>query len=108
MAVRDVHVYPAPILKQVASEATADEAEATLADLLDTMRAHERCVGIAAPQIGIPLSVAVVDVSGHPHGADSHGLIEPVNPVVSKRSQGSKVSREGRNRRRGPRLYSRT
>ncbi len=95
MAVRDVLVYPSPILKQVAREATQVEAEATLADLLDTMRSHERCVGIAAPQIGIPLRVAVVDISDHPHGANSHGLIELVNPVVTTESEGTKVSREG-------------
>ncbi len=95
MAVRDVLVYPAPILKRVAQEATRSEAEEALADLLDTMRAHDRCVGIAAPQIGIPLRVAVVDISGHPHGAGSHGLIELVNPMVVSRSEGTKVSREG-------------
>lgn len=95
MAVRDVLVYPAPILKEVAREATPDEAEIALTDLLDTMRAHERCVGIAAPQIGIPLRVALVDISAHPHGAGSHGLIELVNPVVAGVSEGTKVSREG-------------
>jgi peptide deformylase len=95
LAVREVLVYPEPILKRVAREATPEEAEAALVDLLDTMRAHERCVGIAAPQIGIPLRVAVVDISDHPHGADSHGLIELVNPVVTHESEGSKISREG-------------
>ncbi|MBK8294478.1 MAG: peptide deformylase [Solirubrobacterales bacterium] len=95
MPVRDVLVYPAPILKEVAREATPDEAAAALIDLLDTMRAHERCVGIAAPQIGIPLRVALVDISDHPHGAGSHGLIELVNPVVTSKSEGTKVSREG-------------
>ena len=95
MAVREVLVFPEPILKEVAREATPEEAAATLVDLLDTMRAHDRCVGIAAPQIGIPLRVALVDISNHPHGADSHGLIELVNPQVTSQSEGSKVSREG-------------
>lgn len=95
MAVRNVLVYPEPILKRVARDATPQEAETALVDLLDTMRALDRCVGIAAPQIGIPLRVALVDISGHPHGADSHGLIRLVNPLVTSRSEGSKVSREG-------------
>lgn len=95
MAVCEVLVFPEPILKQVADPVSEVEAEAVLTDLIDTMRAHDRCVGIAAPQIGIPLRVAVVDISGHPHGADSQGLIELVNPEVTQTSEGSKVSREG-------------
>jgi len=95
MAVREVLTYPAPILKEVAREATPEEAETALVDLLDTMKAHDRCVGIAAPQIGIPLRVALVDISAHPHGKDSHGLIQLVNPVVTFTSEGTKVSREG-------------
>lgn len=71
------------------------DAEAVLTDLIDTMRANERCVGLAAPQIGIPLRVAVVDISSHPHGTDSHGLIRLVNPEVTRVSEGTKVSREG-------------
>ncbi len=83
------------MLKQAAREAAPDEIEAALTDLTDTMNAHERCVGIAAPQIGIPLRIALVDISEHPHGADSHGLIQLVNPVLRQVSEGSKVSREG-------------
>ena len=95
MAVREVLTYPAPILKERAREATPDEVEAALADLHDTMRAHDRCVGIAAPQIGIPLRIALVDISAHPHGTNSHGTIELVNPVVTFTSESTKVSREG-------------
>ncbi len=95
MAVREVLTYPAPILKERARPASPDEAEATLVDLRDTMAAHDRCVGIAAPQIGVALRVAVVDISAHPHGKDSHGLIELVNPEVAHASEGTKVSREG-------------
>ncbi|MGB0120877.1 MAG: peptide deformylase [Solirubrobacterales bacterium] len=95
MAVRDVLTYPHPMLKERAREATPEEAEEALTDLLDTMLAHDRCVGIAAPQIGIPLRVALVDISSHPHGSNSHGLIRLVNPTVTSQSEGSKVSREG-------------
>ena len=95
MAVREVLTYPHPLLKQRAREAAPDEIAAALADLHDTMRAHDRCVGIAAPQIGIPLRVALVDISAHPHGTNSHGMIELVNPEVTHVSEGTKVSREG-------------
>ncbi len=95
MAVREVLVYPEAILKRVADPASAEEAEAILTDLIDTMRANDRCVGLAAPQIGVPRRVAVVDISSHPHGKDSHGLIRLVNPDVTQVSEGTKVSREG-------------
>ncbi len=35
-------------------------------DLIETMRHHPRCVGLAAPQVGSEACVAVVDVTGHP------------------------------------------
>lgn len=95
MAIREVLTFPAPILKEKARQASDEEAEAALVDLHDTMGAHDRCVGIAAPQIGIALRVALVDISAHPHGSKSHGMIELVNPVVTFTSEGTKVSREG-------------
>lgn len=93
--IRPVLVYPDPILKQVSLPARAEDAEEALEDLIDTMRANDRCVGLAAPQIGIPLQVAVVDISKHPHGANSHGLVQLINPTIKETSEGSKVSREG-------------
>jgi peptide deformylase len=59
------------------------------------MNSFGHCVGLAAPQIGVPLRVAVVDITGHPKAKDPHGLIVLVNPKVTARSEGSKVSREG-------------
>lgn len=95
MAVREVITYPDPVLKQVCAPARQDEVDDLVADLVDTMRSFEHCVGLAAPQIGVGSRVAVVDVSGHPHAKDPHGLIVLVNPKVTARSEGSKVSREG-------------
>ena len=95
MAVCEVITYPDPILKQVAAPAQASEVDAIVADLVDTMRANERCVGLAAPQIGIPARIAVVDVTEHPHAKDPLGLVVMVNPGVIEVSEGTKVSREG-------------
>ena len=58
------------MLKQVAAPAQAADAEAIGRDLLDTMRSFERCVGLAAPQIGELARVVVVDVRGHPKADD--------------------------------------
>lgn len=96
MPARPVRIYPDPVLKQKAAPVgTVDDAARAIArDLVDTMRAHERCVGIAANQIGILRRCVVVDVTGHSKAQSCHGLIVLFDPeVVSGR--GSEVGREG-------------
>jgi len=95
VAVREVLTYPHPLLKQLCAPAQPDEVDEVVADLLDTMRSFDHCVGLAAPQIGHALRIAVVDITGHPRAKDPHGLMVLVNPKVTARSEGSKVSREG-------------
>ena len=64
-------------------------------DLVETMRAHPGCVGLAAPQLGEPVRIVVVDVSEHPKAPPTqHGELVLVNPVVV-RSEGTHVAREG-------------
>jgi peptide deformylase len=94
VAVRPVLLYPDPRLKQVAAPAQADEIEEVAADVIDTMRSRERCVGLAAPQIGALVRVAVVDVSEHPRATTSNGLLVLANPRVLER-EGSEIAREG-------------
>jgi len=92
--VREVLRYPEPALKEVCAPAQGDHVDAVAADLLDTMRSFERCVGIAAPQIGELTRIAVVDVRGHPKAKSDNGLLVLVNPRVVE-SEGSEVAREG-------------
>lgn len=94
MGARDVLLYPDPILKQVAAPVQAGDVERIAADLTRTAAAYERCVGIAAPQIGELARVAIVDVSQHPKAETSNGLIILANPRVVAR-EGSEVGREG-------------
>jgi len=94
MGARPVLLYPDPILKQVAAPVQADDVERIAADLLTTVATYERCVGIAAPQIGELVRVAIVDVSEHPKVEKSNGLIVLANPRVVA-SEGSEVGREG-------------
>jgi peptide deformylase len=97
MAVRGVLRFPHPLLKQRAAPVAArDRAriERVAADLLDTMRAHEGCVGLAAPQVGESVRIVVVDVTGHPRAAATNGLLVLVNPRVVE-SAGEEVAREG-------------
>lgn len=95
MAVRKVLTYPDPVLKQICAPAQPAEVEPVVTDLLDTMNSFDHCVGIAAPQIGEPVRIAVVDISGHPRAKDPQGLMVIVNPRIVHRSEGSRVSREG-------------
>lgn len=95
MAKREVLLYPNPILKQVAAPVQVDDAEAVGRDLLETMRGFERCVGLAAPQIGELSRVIAVDVREHPKaGPDDNGLLVLANPRITD-AQGSEVAREG-------------
>ena len=90
--IREVLLHPHPLLTRRAEPAT-DPAR-VIADLLDTMRSFGHCVGIAAPQIGELVRVAVVDCTGHPKAPECHGELVLVNPVIVEAS-GSKVGREG-------------
>lgn len=94
--VRKVLTYPDSALKLPSArvERIDDEVRRVAEDLLDTMGAHNRCVGIAAPQIGVHLRIVVVDVSGHPKARESSGRMVLVNPTISQ-FEGSEMGREG-------------
>lgn len=92
MSVRPVLLYPHPLLKKVASPCGLDTF--LLDDLVDTMRAHPRCTGLAANQIGVARRAIVVDVTGHKKTTTCHGLIALCDPVVVA-SHGSELGREG-------------
>ena len=90
--IRDVLLHPHPLLTRRAEPAT--DPDRVVADLLDTMRSFGHCVGIAAPQIGESVRIAVVDCTGHRKAPDAHGELILVNPVIVA-AEGSEVGREG-------------
>ena len=95
MAVRPVLRLPAPALKAVARPvAGAAGAAALAADLVDTMRAYDHCVGLAAPQIGVGLRAFCVDVSGHPKAKSCAGLVVLLDPELVDAGAPA-VAREG-------------
>ena len=97
MAVREIRVYPDPVLKEVCTPVERLDAgtDALIQDLVDTMLDAGHSVGVAAPQIGVSHRVVVVDVSGSKMGRDNnHGLLTMINPEII-RKEGSKVMREG-------------
>lgn len=94
MAVRKVVTLPESVLKRTADPLDIEVAGPLLEDLIETMKVSPACVGLAAPQIGIPSRAFVVDVSGHPKTSTCHGLIAMFNPVIVERS-GNVTAREG-------------
>ncbi len=97
MPVREIRLYPDPILKQVCApvEELDADVDSLVQDLIDTMVAAGHSVGVAAPQIGACRRVVVVDVSASKMGKDNnHGLLVLINPEIIRR-EGSRVMREG-------------
>jgi peptide deformylase len=96
VAVQPVLRLPAPQLKAVAEPVGRLDrrARAVAGDLVDTMRAHGHCVGLAAPQIGVGLRVFALDVTGHPKASSCHGLVVLFDPEVLLAAE-PRVAREG-------------
>ncbi len=92
MPVRPIVKWGDPVLHAPARpvEGVDDSIRALLRDMLDTMYAAPG-IGLAAPQIGVPLRVIVVDLSV---GADPGQLIQLVNPVFLVR-EGEQKHEEG-------------
>jgi peptide deformylase len=86
MAIREVLVYPHPLLRQVAlAVEDFSAAQPVIQDLCDTMNASGHSVGIAAPQLGSLLRIIVIDCSKHVK--KSQGPLVLVNPVILEREE---------------------
>lgn len=98
MTILPVLTFPDPQLKEKSAPVEAVDAavSAFIDDLLETMRAAPGCVGIAAPQVGVPKRVIAVDVSNHRRGSqeENHGLLVLVNPEILAMG-GKQLVREG-------------
>jgi peptide deformylase len=96
VAIREILRFPHPLLKQVAEPVGGrhELAAELAADLVDTMREHSGCVGLAANQIGELVRVVVVDVSDHPKAESSNGLLVLCDPRIAA-AEGSEIAREG-------------
>ena len=80
MTVLQMCVYPNPVLRQKAKRVTKvdEEVSKLVDDMIDTMHATGG-VGLAAPQVGVSLRVAVIELPGE-------DTIVLVNPEIVKRS----------------------
>ncbi|MCP9460415.1 MAG: peptide deformylase [Nitrospira sp.] len=94
MAVRPILIYPHPLLKTPAAPVSPEDAAVVpiVQDLLDTLHASPG-VALAAPQIGCPVRIIVVDVT-RKKGERGHGLVVLLNPRIASQEQ-ARIVREG-------------
>ena len=87
MAVRRICVLPDPVLRQKAKKVTVIDSsvQRLIDDMTETMKAASG-VGLAAPQVGVSLRVAVIGIPGEE-------IITLVNPEIVKR-QGERLLEE--------------
>ncbi len=95
MAILSILEYPDEQLKQISAPVAEINAEilAFIKDLEETMRAGPGGVGIAAPQVGKFLRIAIVDVSSKKK-IKHHGRLVLINPEITE-WDGMAVGREG-------------
>ena len=67
-----------------------DETRRLIDDMIETMYAAPG-IGLAAPQVGVPLRVCVIDITGGKHGAE---IVALVNPEFVERT-GMQLEEEG-------------
>jgi peptide deformylase len=96
MAIRQIITIPEPILRRKARKVTdfGPDLQTLLDDMVETMRIAPG-VGLAAPQVNVPLRVIVVE-----YGEDEDENIPPklylvVNPEVTRFSTETEVGTEG-------------
>jgi peptide deformylase len=92
MSIRSIVKYGDPVLHAPAVPVTRIDGSIRdlLRDMVETMYAAPG-IGLAAPQVGVPLRVIVVDLSV---GADPAQLIQLVNPEILER-EGEQRHEEG-------------
>jgi len=92
MALRPIVKYGDPVLHSPAApvEQIDDPIRVLLDDMVETMYAAPG-IGLAAPQVGVPLRVIVIDLSV---GEDPARVIKLVNPVFVER-EGEQRHEEG-------------
>ncbi len=95
MALREIRTYPDPVLRNKTSR--VERIDSTLDRLIEDMVATMRAapgVGLAANQVGVPLQLAVIDLSSREDEEQRHPLLIIINPEILS-MEGSVVEEEG-------------
>lgn len=96
MAVREIITLPAPVLRSKARKVTSfnQDLRMLVDDMVDTMRVAPG-VGLAAPQVDIPLRVIVVEFGDEDDPDVPSKLYTVINPELSRFSKELDVGTEG-------------
>jgi len=89
MAVLQIRTLPDPVLRQKAKRVTKIDSsiQKLIDDMIDTLRADPNRAGLAAPQVGVLLRIAVIEVP-------EQELITIINPEIVKK-EGERIVQEG-------------
>lgn len=89
MAVLQIRTLPDPVLRRKAKRVTRVDSsvQKLIDDMIETLRAEPNRAGLAAPQVGVPLRIAVIELP-------EHGLITLINPEIVKK-EGERIVQEG-------------
>jgi len=89
MAVLQIRTLPDPVLRRKAKRVTKidDSIQKLIDDMIDTLRADPNRAGLAAPQVGVLLRVAVIELP-------EQELITLINPEIIKK-EGERIVEEG-------------
>ncbi len=95
MALHEIRIYPDPVLRNKTSrvERIDSALDRLIEDMVETMRAVSG-VGLAANQVGVPLQLAVIDLSLREDKDQRHPLLVIINPELLS-LEGSVVEEEG-------------
>ncbi len=89
MAVLPIHVFPDPVLKQKSKRIRTIDGSIknVIGDMIETLHAEPGRVGLAAPQVGIPLRIIVICL------LDEEDIVI-INPKIV-RKRGERLINEG-------------
>ena len=89
MAVLQIRTLPDPVLRQKAKRVTKidDSIQKLIDDMIDTLHSDPNRAGLAAPQVGVLLRIAVIEVP-------EQELITMINPEIVKK-EGERIVQEG-------------
>lgn len=95
MAIREITTYPDPVLRNKTSrvERIDSTLDRLIEDMVETMHAAPG-VGLAANQVGVPLSLAVIDLSLREDKDQRRPLLVIINPEIIA-LEGSVIEEEG-------------
>jgi peptide deformylase len=96
MAIREIVTLPNPVLRNKARKVTdfGEDLQKLVDDMIETMRAAPG-VGLAAPQVDVPLRVIVVEFGDEEDEEVPPKLFAMVNPEIKKFSLDTTVGTEG-------------